>query len=275
VVSHSRMDIVVANGPRVVAAAAGAGCPVVFHLHSRLETGYARVITRASLRYSHGRAICASKFVAGPLGRPATIIYNGVRDLGYEPKVQGNGCIRVGIIGRLAPEKGHMDFIAAAHALIAAGSKARFTIHGTAMFSRPAYEEQLRAMAGPSVEFHGWTDNVAGVLHELDILAVPSRAVEASPRVVLEALSAGTPVVAYPSGGIPELIEDGVSGVLTQRSDYASLAESVQELLGDRSKMASLSRNGRQEWEARFRVERFQRDVCDLLESSVEKAGQP
>jgi glycosyltransferase involved in cell wall biosynthesis len=93
--------------------------------------------------------------------------------------------------------------------------------------------------------------------------------------VILEAFSAGTPVVAYPSGGIPELIRHDDTGWLTARSDHQSLAESIERLLSDAELRMRLARNGRREWESRFRLERFQSDVCDLLERSVEERGKP
>jgi glycosyltransferase involved in cell wall biosynthesis len=274
-VSRSQIELVVANGPRILPAAVAGGCPVVFHLHSRPEKKYARAIVRWSLRCRHARTICVSNFVAENLHGSFRVIYNGVPDQGFVGYRVRNGPPRVGIIGRIAPEKGHMDFVRAADVIAKSGRDVRFTVHGAPLFSDPSFEKEVRRLAGPSVEFHGWTDNVAQVLHEIDLLVVPSASVESTPRVVMEALSAGTPVIAYPSGGIPELIRDGVTGLLTKRPDYQSLAECINDLLADPGRMADLSRNGRQEWEDRFRVERFQRDVCDLLESSAKKPGKP
>ncbi len=85
----------------------------------------------------------------------------------------------------------------------------------------------------------------------------------------MEALSAGTPVVAYPSGGIPELICDGRTGLLTEQSTPASLARSIGKLLADPTLASRLVEAGRLEWEQRFRVQRYQREVCDFFESVV------
>jgi len=117
------------------------------------------------------------------------------------------------------------------------------------------------------VNLCGWTDDVSRALHNLEILAVPSGPGEAATRVIMEAFSAGTPVVAYRAGGIPELIENGRTGILTETHDSESLARSIRTLMGDRASMERLSAAGRGEWQRRFTVERFRTNVCDLLES--------
>jgi glycosyltransferase involved in cell wall biosynthesis len=277
VFSQKQMDLVVANGPRIMPAVAHARVPAVFHLHSRLDKQYAR----AALRWAHWRSgatvVCCSNFVAAALTHiPSRVIYNGVGDCGYKSYRVRKSDPRIAIIGRISPEKGHPDFIRAAAIVTRFWPKARFSIYGESLFSDRSFETRLRAMTPPgTVEFHGWTDDVAGVLHETDILAVPSTAVEATPRVIPEALSAGTPVIAYPSGGIPELIAHGDTGLLTARPDYKSLAQSIERLLSDTPLRVRLARNGRREWESRFGLDRFQRDVCDLLERSAEERGQP
>jgi glycosyltransferase involved in cell wall biosynthesis len=135
------------------------------------------------------------------------------------------------------------------------------------MFSKPGYEQLVRAeAAGLPVRFPGWTLDIASALHDIDILAVPSSEVEAAGRVVMEALSAGTPVVAYPSGGIPELVCEGRTGLLTERSTPQSLARCIETLLDDPTRAWRIAQDGRKEWDARFRVERFQREICDFLE---------
>jgi glycosyltransferase involved in cell wall biosynthesis len=114
---------------------------------------------------------------------------------------------------------------------------------------------------------------VSQALHRLNILAVPSAAIEASSRVIMEAFSAGTCVVAYPSGGIPEIVRDGDTGLLTDAPAYDSLARSIRKLADNPGLRARLVESGRREWEQRFRVQRFQREVCDTLQRMVSAPG--
>jgi hypothetical protein len=139
----------------------------------------------------------------------------------------------------------------------------QFSVTGAALFSDATYEQSVRtAGAAAGVEFHGWTDNVSLALHDLDILVVPSAGHDASPRVILEALSAGTCIVAYPSGGIPELIRDGYNGLLTASPSAAELSNVIRALAANPELRSRLAANGRREWETRFKVERFRSEVC-------------
>ena len=78
-----------------------------------------------------------------------------------------------------------------------------------------------------------------------DLLAVPLRFDrETAGKVVMEAFSAGTPVVAYPSGGIPELICDSRTGLLTEQPTPASLARSFGRLLADPALSSQIAEDG-------------------------------
>jgi glycosyltransferase involved in cell wall biosynthesis len=280
VVAGSRIDLVVANGPRILPAAAAAPCPLVFHLHNRLDRLYAKAIVQVSLSHSRGTLVCSSHFVAEPLRslvchNSTRILLNGVEDCGSKGDRVHRGAPVITILGRVAPEKGHLDFLRAADMLSQSRPDARFAVYGTSSFSDSSFERNIRAVTNnPAVSFYGWTDDIASVLHQTDILVVPSNSVDATPRVIMEAFSAGTPVVAYPSGGIPELIRHSDTGLLTVRPDHVSLAHSVEILLSQPALAARLAGNARREWEKRFRIDRFQREMCDLLEYSAEQRGQ-
>jgi len=270
-----RPDLVYVNGPRVLPVSMLSGCPIVFHAHNHLSKGYARAIAAACVRYRHVEVIAASRFAGRAFDRliaaeSMRVIYSGVPDLAFVPRRRQSDVIRIGIIGRIAPEKGHLELMHAAKLLLAMGHRTELVIYGTSMFSESGYEARVQtAGAGIPVHFAGWAQDVAAALHEIDVLAVPSGYIDAAPRVIMEALSAGTPVVAYPSGGIPELIHDGRTGLLTEQPTPESLARSIGKLRADPALASRLAEAGRREWEARFRVERYQRGVCDFFESIV------
>lgn len=261
IVDLHTIDLIYVNGPRLLPAAAMTSPRMVFHAHSYLDKRYASVLARWCLRSRHARVIASSRFVAGPLPRKRLrVIYNGVRELPYqEPRPKRP--FRIGMLGRIAPEKGQLDFVRAARTLTSRGVEAEFSICGAPLFSSSDYFHLVRQESeGLPIVFPGWTDNVARAFACLDLLAVPSASVDATPRVIMEAFSAGVPVIAYPSGGIPELIEDGVTGVLT-----TSLAGAIEELLGNPERMHAISRAARCAWEGRFTVERYVRDVREFV----------
>ncbi|MDR3702227.1 MAG: glycosyltransferase family 4 protein [Candidatus Sulfopaludibacter sp.] len=265
-----RADLVYLNGPRLLPAAAlrRPHVPVVFHSHSLVPAGMMRLMAGASLRRLQARVIGACRFVAGQWQafvppENVRVIYNGVTGpgrAGPRPRVP-----RIGCVGRIAPEKGQLAFVAAARAIHRAMGESRFVIHGAALFGEPAardYEAEVRAAAaGLPVEFAGWSNDVYGALAELDVLLAPSAAQEATPRVILEAFAAGVPVIAFSSGGIPEVIAPGHDGLLV--NSVEEMAARAIEVL--RRPDGGLAERARETWRARFTLERYQCEVISAL----------
>ncbi len=83
-----------------------------------------------------------------------------------------------------------------------------------------------------NVHFEGFVDNVADYLHAFDIFAFPS-VQEAVGSTLLDAMHAGLPIVASRTGGIPEIIEDGVNGILVEPRDVDGFAEAIEQLIND------------------------------------------
>ena len=96
--------------------------------------------------------------------------------------------------------------------------------------------------------------SVTPYLKAFDVFVLSS-AWEALPLSVLEAMSCGLPVVATAVGGVPDAVEDGVTGRLVPHGDEEALASAIGELLGDAERQRELGAAGRQEFERRFRVE--------------------
>ena len=265
--SH-RIDLVYVNGPRLLPAAAMAADKLVFHSHSLLTPRYSTLLAGISLRKCRATVIASSQFVAEPLRshlppERLQIIYNGVRDYGSVGKRPVAKCPAIGVIGRIASEKGQLDFVHAARDI----PSCRFVICGDPQHSGGSYLSEVRDAAdGLPIEFLDWQSDLGPVLRGLDVVVVPSMSLDATPRVILEAFSAGVPVVAYPSGGLTELIENGTNGILTSESTPPSLASAITELLADPQKMQRLAHNARRCYLSRFTVERFRKDVVAVLE---------
>jgi glycosyltransferase involved in cell wall biosynthesis len=275
-VSNHGIDLIYVNGPRLLPAAAlGArGRRVIFHAHSVTQEAAAR-LTRWALRSANAHVIAACRFVLGPLtpavsiGR-SRVIYNGIAPVECARRHRGDSDPwRVGVIGRIAPEKGQMEFVQAAR-LILRRQCCEFVVCGDALFSSPEYSRRVHAEAeGLPIEFTGWRDDIGDVLSTLDLLVVPSAAVDATPRVILEAFSAGVPVIAFRSGGIPEIIEDGVTGVLSAPT-ARDLAAKLLELFSDGGAMLEcISARAQATFESRFALERYQFDVLRAVKRAL------
>lgn len=277
-------DVIYVNGPRLLPAAAWArtGRPVVFHSHSFLFPGLVRQLAGISLARMDAHVIGQCEFVAEPWrsylpSERIRVLYNGVAGPARLPARRVGGPPQVGCVGRIAPEKGQRDFVDAAARIHKLLPECRFAIYGAPLFnegSTEQYAAQVRRDAESlPIRFAGWVDNVYHAMAELDLLLVPSAGHEATTRVILEAFAAGLPVIAYGSGGIPEVIQNGVNGLLAH--DAANMAElAVVLLTGDPRRLISLSHEARDCWERRFTLEHYHRDVLRAIES-VAGVGVP
>jgi glycosyltransferase involved in cell wall biosynthesis len=120
---------------------------------------------------------------------------------------------------------------------------------------------------GLPVEFTGWREDVGEVLRELDLLLVPSTSAEATTRVILDAFSAGVPVVAYAVGGIPEIVRDGENGFLARERSPESLAERVKEAMA--TDLDWIARRARVEWERRFTLKRYRDEMVMVYRAEM------
>jgi glycosyltransferase involved in cell wall biosynthesis len=131
----------------------------------------------------------------------------------------------------------------------------------------PALRQQATAggIAG-RVEFLGLRDDVERVLQEADIYVHPAVWEEAFGLTIAEAMASGCATLATRTGGIPEIVEDGVSGLLVPPGDAAALAAAIRRLLEDPPLRARLSAAGRQRIAEQFTLEASVRGQLDWIE---------
>jgi glycosyltransferase involved in cell wall biosynthesis len=146
----------------------------------------------------------------------------------------------VGFVGRIEPRKGVLDLIAAAPAIRAGSPGAEVVIVGDDPWGAfPDYLAQVRA--AQDVVHVPWHDNAAGLMRHFDVLVAPSHQ-EPFGTVLSEAMAVGTPVVATRVGGLAEVVDDGVTGLLVEPGEPDALAAAVLEVLGRRDAMSAAAR---------------------------------
>ncbi len=270
-VRQHRIDLIYVNGPRVLPAAAWVhgDIPVVFHSHSVVTQSSAARLAREALRRSRATVVASSRFVAGWLGghAPLHVIYNGIRALPFRPERVSYS--RIGVLARIAPEKGQLMFVHAANIAARSNPELRFTICGGPVIANRTYFDQVCFEAGNLVEFRPWTDNIADFFASIDILAVPSEALDANPRVIPEAYASGVPVIAFDSGGIRELLDDGMTGALVRERSPEALAAAILDVVRCPARLRDFAHAGRKRWQRHYTLPRFQSEICGLLESRM------
>ncbi|HEX3778676.1 MAG TPA: glycosyltransferase family 4 protein [Pseudonocardiaceae bacterium] len=188
--------------------------------------------------------IAPSRFLAEAVGVdvgrvPIRVLPNGAPLPSATPLP---GSANVLFVGRLEPVKGVRVLISAFARIADRHPEAGLTLVGDGE-QRAELERQVAGagLAG-RVRFAGWLDGgqLAAAYAGADLLAIPSVWPENFPTVALEALGAGRAVVASRVGGIPELVEDGHNGMLVTPNDDASLADALDRLLRDPTRMAEM-----------------------------------
>ncbi len=205
------------------------------------------------------------------LRKRARLIYNGVPGPGEPPRPaeRADGARRLAVIGRLSPRKGTGVALDALAELRAAGRDVVLDVCGTAF---PGYEWYVRELeeraAQPDIRdavvFSGYVRPVWPVLERAEVILAPSLR-EPFGNVVVEAQLAQRPVVAAAAMGHLETVEDGETGLLVAPDDPAAMAAGVARLLDDPELAASIAARARSRAEQRFSIERYQRDVAELL----------
>lgn len=169
-------------------------------------------------------------------------------------------------VSRLNPMKGIDDLLKAAALLEGRFDEARFVIVGDGA-SRRDLEEQARllGLAG-RVLFTGTKLDVAAILSQAAVSVAPSLS-EGLSNVVLESMAAGVPVVATRVGGTPELLEDGVTGLLVPPCDAPALAAAIGRLLEDEPLARRLGEAARARAVDRFSMQHMVRQTEELYRS--------
>ena len=180
----------------------------------------------------------------------------------------GRRPLRVGFVGRVAPEKSPGLFLAAAQRVLAelgreplrSGRAVRFVVIGDG-FVRPlleAYARSLGESVARAVEFTGWVEwqTLPALLSTLDVVVNPSlRDSETFCISNIEALASAVPLVTFGSGGIGEYMVNGTTGLVAVKPNAASLARQILALLRRPAERKRMGAEGRRAVRRRFGVD--------------------
>ncbi len=191
----------------------------------------------------------------------------GVRnDLGF-----GDDNLVVVCVGRMVPIKGYDSVVRASKEIISglAPKKVRFLMVGEGPLKVELMEEAGALGVGGNFTFLGFRDDVSRLLSACDLMVMPSLN-EGLGMSIVEAMALSLPVVASRVGGIAEVVDDGVTGILVSPSNPADLAKSCVEVLRDKGMAKKMGRAGRVRAEALFDIKSAVKNTKALYREMME-----
>lgn len=248
-------------------------CPLVVTFHGRDASRnlrypgclarYREMWREAGFVVAVSERIKARLVAAGCPEEKTHCIHTGVPvdDLPYRAPVPAarGGPVHILCVGRLTETKGHPFLLRAVAMLRDGGCDARLRLIGDGPLLSPLRRlaAELRISQGVSFEGAQPQDYVRQALRQAHLFGLAAVTAadgheEGIPVVLMEAMASGVPVVSTWHGGIPELVEDGVSGLLAPPGDPAALAERLSKVLDEPGLAQRLARAARQRVEAHF-----------------------
>jgi len=248
-------------------------------LHGISETDYPAGLLLPEKIERADLVICASYFMRAQAMRMADpkhwlklhVVRCGVEPVTLPPVParRGEVGLRLISVGRISPEKGYFGLLEALASLAQQGQAFTLTVvgDGPAMNATRARVADLRLEN--RVTFAGalGEDDALAQIAAADVLVLPSL-MEGLPVVLIEAMALGKAVIASRVAGIPELVEDGVSGLLFTPSDWDDLQARLTLALRDSALRESLSQAGRRAVEGRFLISQAAECLEQLFGSS-------
>jgi len=230
------------------------------------------------------QAVLNNLTAAGVVMGEAEVIHNGIHPERFKlptPPAPSPPPLRLILIGRLTAEKGCLVALEALTQACAAGHDLSLSLVG-------GVAEDMKARLNHAIDAAGLSERVQllghqpglaipGILAGHHVLIVPSQGTDALPRSAQEGMAAGLAVIASRLGGLPELIDDGHTGLLVPPGDAAALAQAIGRLAADPALRQRLAAAGRQriegEFDIRRTVQRVESRLLHMLDSPL--AGQP
>jgi len=177
-------------------------------------------------------------------------------------------------IGRLTPLKGQYEFIKAMKIVVDKIKNVKAWIVGEEKKGSENYLNKLKALVkelnlGENISFLGRREDVPSLLQESDCLVLSTDVPAGFGRTVIEAGATGVSVCASDIGGIPEIIDDGISGLLFPPKDKNKMAETIIRMLNDVNLRRTCSMNLRKRIEENFTLDKMTRKTLSVYQEAI------
>jgi len=180
------------------------------------------------------------------------------------------------MVGRISPIKGHTYFLKAMAQVIRNYPLAEIWIIGDAPKNKQTYKEELEILVKrlgikSNVKFLGNRQDVPQLLAQASVCVMSSITKESFGRVILEAQAVGVPVVATKVGGVVEIIEDRITGLLVLPKDIDAMAKEVLGLLKDKSFGQKLTEQAQKKIREKYTIEQMSSKTVEVYEELLSK----
>lgn len=258
----------------------------IVHLHETIDTSI--YFYQVIVKYITQRAdyiICVSRAVLNPLQRliPSRVsklkqVYNGIKPHISDSTIEIKGLsdpnkIKMALIGRIKPVMKGQNMLVDAVSLLSQEDRAKsiFFIVGSPVLGQEYMLDNLRQYikdkeVDDNIFIVPFVENIFALYPQLDVILTPSLCEDSLPTTVLEAMYFSKPVIGTVSGGIPEMIQDNVNGLLVEKHNVEQLREAISLLINNNTKIKQMGKVGKSIFEEKFTQSRFEENYKSLLE---------
>ena len=262
---------------RAIASRRSNPVPIVAHVRQEIEPAKVQRygLDRVEAVIAMSRQIEQSLIAGGVSASKVRTLYSGI-DLSERQSMHDgqairqtigvpNGAVLLGTVANLFPRKGYEVMLQALPAIVRAAPTVHYVLVGS---DDSDYADRLKRLAhelkiADRVHIVGFQDPVQPFLAALDLYVHPAL-MEGFGIAVVEAMAMGKAVVATTTGGLPEVVAQGETGLLVPPGDVESLAAAVVSLLEDRVRREQMGRNGSARAHAHFSLDAYVAKVEQL-----------
>lgn len=226
------------------------------------------------------KLVCVSHAVAGHMisqrigQEKVCVVHNGIDPAPFLqgckaelPVVTGDFC--VGIVAHLSAKKGLMELMAAIRQL----PECHFVLTGEGAL-RPALTELAQGPLQGRLHLLGFRDDIPALMRRFDLLCLPSHR-EPFGLVLLEAMAAGRPVVAFDAGGVPEIVVSGQTGLLAPPGDFSALSDHIESLRRSPESREAMGVMGRRRVLEKFTLARMTAQLYEVFAAEIRRQRRP
>ena len=215
------------------------------------------------------RAVAQSVVDTGVPAESVTVVHNGVTVASEVPPLPNGASLRLGIVGQVAPWKGHDDILDALGIVLRGGVRATLQIFGAgearyiASLERKIADMRLQG----AVAWRGFVHDHADIYADIDVGVMPSRFEEPFGMAAIEAGAYGRPVICTARGGLVEIVDDGVTGIIVEARRPEQLARAIRTLAGDRGLVRTMGEAARARTRALFSAGQFAARFAQVIDA--------